>query len=255
MRYTIDTDSGTVTTDDGERQTKISLYSTEGFELLSALWLKVGWNEKQVYTFTWLGRPIIQLPEDLIRLQEVIHRLRPDVILECGVAHGGSLVFSASLCKLLGHGRVVGVDIEIRPHNRAAIEAHALADLITLIEGSSTDPEVVSRVVREIGEVETTLVLLDSDHTKEHVLSELEAYAPLVSVGSYIVAMDGVMQLVSDAPRAGADWDVDNPLSAVDEFLSRHPEFVVEQPAWEFDESDLRSNVTHSPQGYLRRIA
>jgi cephalosporin hydroxylase len=255
MRYTIDTDSGLVTADDGARATRVSLYSTDGFELLSKLWLQVGWNQKYVYTFTWLGRPIIQLPEDLIRIQEVIHRIRPDVIIESGVAHGGSLVFYASLCKLLGRGRVIGIDIEVRPHNRTAIEQHPLADLIMLIEGSSTDPATVSRVAREIGRGETTLVLLDSAHTKAHVLAELEAYSPFVSVGSYIVVMDGIMALVSDTPRGRPGWDVDNPVSAVEEFVRHHPEFAVEQPAWRFNESDLRSNVTHWPQGYLRRVS
>src|SRR4051794_18590250 len=143
MKWTIDTAAGVISAD-----REVPLYSTEGFELLSELWLKVGWNQKHVYTFSWLGRPVIQLPDDLIRVQELIYRVRPDVIVETGVAHGGSLVFYASLCKVLERGRVVGIDIEIRPHNRAAVEAHPLANLITLIEGDSTDPVVAARVAR-----------------------------------------------------------------------------------------------------------
>jgi len=252
MRVTIDTKTGLVSTDDdGE---SIRLFSTEGFELLSALWLKVGWDQKHVYTFSWLGRPIIQLPEDMIRMQEVLHQVQPDVIIETGVAHGGSLVYYASLCKIFGRGRVIGIDIEIRPHNRAAIEEHPLSSLITLVEGSSTDPATVSQVAAEIRPGEKTLVMLDSNHTREHVLAELEAYSQLVSVGSYIVVMDGIMALVADTPRGDPDWSLDNPISAVEAFVAKHPEFVVEQPEWPFDESELKTNITHWQHGYLRRV-
>lgn len=254
MKWTIDTDAGLIARDGDGATQPIPLYSTEGFEALSELWLKVGWNEKYVYTFSWLGRPVIQLPEDMLRIQEVLHRVQPDVIVECGVAHGGSLVYYASLCKLAGRGRVVGIDIEIRPHNRAAIEAHPLAGLITLIEGSSVAPETVAAAARQIGAGESALVILDSNHTRAHVRAELEAYAPLVSVDSYVVVMDGIMRLVADTPRGSRDWAGDNPIAAVDEFVAEHAEFVVEQPPWPFDESELRSNVTHWPRGYLRRV-
>ena len=134
------------------RRQNVQLYSTEGFELLSDLWLKVGWNQKHSYTFTWMGVPVVQLPEDMIRVQELIHRLQPEVILECGVAHGGGRSSTPRCCKAIGKGRVIGVDIEIRPHNRAAIEGHPLFELITLIEGSSTDPDIVPQVKAEIGD-------------------------------------------------------------------------------------------------------
>ena len=180
MKWTIDSEGDTISRElDGEVET-VPLYSTAGFEELSKLWVKVGWNQKHVYTFSWLGRPIIQLPDDMIRIQEVLERIRPDVILESGIAHGGSLVYYASLCRLLGRGRVVGIDIEIRSHNRTAIEAHPLFDLITLIEGSSVDPQTVAAATAEIADGETVLVILDSNHTAEHVRAELEAYAPLV---------------------------------------------------------------------------
>jgi cephalosporin hydroxylase len=253
VKWTIDTEAGLISRDeDGATQT-IPLYSTDGFEELSELWLKVGWNQKHVYTFTWLGRPIIQLPDDMIRIQEVLHRVQPDVVVECGVAHGGSLIYYASLCKLTGRGRVVGIDIEIRPHNREAIEAHPLADLITLIEGSSTETETVAAATAEIRPGEKVLVILDSNHTKAHVRAELEVYAPLVSVDSYLVVMDGIMRLVADTPRGNPEWTDDNPVSAIDEFVCDHPEFALEEPAWPFNESELRSNVTYSPRGYLRR--
>lgn len=255
MNYTIDTTSAVIAVERDGDVANVPLYSTEGFELLSELWLKVGWNEKHSYTFTWMGIPVIQVPEDLIRMQEVICRIQPDVIVETGVAHGGSLIFYASLLKTLGKGRVVGVDIEIRPHNRAAIEQHWLSGLITLLEGSSTDEEIVARVREETASAQTTLVILDSSHTREHVLAELEAYSELVSVGSYIIAMDGIMAAVADTPRGHADWSDDNPMSAVDEFVARHPEFVVEQPSWRFNESELRTNITYAPNGYVRRIS
>jgi len=254
VKWTIDTEAGLISKDeDGASQT-IPLYSTDGFEELSELWLKVGWNQKHVYTFSWLGRPIIQLPDDMIRIQEVLHHVQPDVIVECGVAHGGSLIYYASLCKLAGRGRIVGIDIEIRPHNREAIEAHPLAGLITLIEGSSTELETVAAAAAEIRHDEKVLVILDSNHTKAHVWAELEAYAPFVSVDSYLVVMDGIMRLVADTPRGNPEWVDDNPVGAIDEFVRDHPEFVLEQPAWPFNESQLRSNVTYSPQGYLRRV-
>ena len=169
MKLTIDTDSNKfVKETDGERA-EIALYSKEAFELISQLWLKVGWNEKYPYCFSWMGRPIIQLPEDMIRIQEVIYRVRPDVIIETGVAHGGSLIYYASICKAMAKGRVIGIDIEIRQHNRAAIEAHELFPFITLIEGSSTAPDIVRQVRSLVKPSESVLVILDSNHTKQHV--------------------------------------------------------------------------------------
>jgi cephalosporin hydroxylase len=255
MKYSIDTDSGVIAVQSNGDHTEIPLYSTEGFEVLSDLWTKVGWNERYTYTFSWMGIPVVQLPEDLVRIQEVIHRLQPDVIVECGVAHGGSLIFYASLLKAIGTGRIVGVDVDIRPHNRRAIEQHPLFEHITLIEGSSVDEAVVAQVERETQGVQRTLVLLDSDHSRDHVLGELEAYHHLVPVGSYIVAMDGIMQNLSDVPRGDPEWTQDNPVTAAEDFVSRHPEFVIEQPSWVFNESQLRANITYFPSGYLRRIA
>src|SRR5437867_3632832 len=145
MKITIDTELKRLVQETAEGRQEHDLYSKQAFEILSQQWLKVGWNEKYPYTFTWMGRPIIQLPEDMIRVQEVIYRVRPDVIIETGVAHGGSLIYYASLCKAMEKGRVIGIDIEIRPHNRAAIERHELFPLITLIEGSSVAPDIVQQ--------------------------------------------------------------------------------------------------------------
>ena len=253
-RIAIDLEAGEVTVEPGSAQARRhALGSAEGFAAVSQAWLRAGWDAKHVYSFTWLGRPMIQLPEDMIRLQEVVHAVRPDVIVETGIAHGGSTVFHASLCKLLGKGRVVAVDVEIRPHNRSALEAHPLRDLYTLIEGSSIDPAVVGRVRAEIRAGETVMVLLDAAHGKEHVLAELAAYAPLVTPGSYIVAMDGIMEQVVGAPRTHGEWSWDNPKAAAAEFARAHPEFELGDPVFAFNEGAVDRPVTYWPGGWLRR--
>lgn len=254
MKLTIDTERKQITIEQNGATRTLELYSREAFEQISHQWLKVGWNQKYPYTFSWLGRPIIQLPEDIIRVQEVVYRVKPDVIIETGVAHGGSLIFYASLFKAMGKGRVIGVDIEIRAHNRKAIEAHELASFITLIEGSSIEKSVVSKVKSLVKSGETVLVILDSNHTRQHVLAELEAYHDLVSPGSYIVATDGSMKDLDDMPRGKPEWKQDNPTMAALEFAKKHQEFVIEQPAWPFNDSDLKENITHWPGAWLRRL-
>lgn len=253
-KLTIDFEKGSVTLEAaGRNGVTHSLGTPEAFSAISEAWLRCGWDTKYVYSFTWLGRPIIQLPEDLIRIQEIIFTVQPDVIIETGVAHGGSLIFYASLCKAMGKGRVVGVDIEIRPNNRRAIESHFLFPYITLIEGSSVDASVVSNVRSQIKPGDKVLVLLDSCHTKSHVLGELAAYSPLVSTGSYIVAMDGIMEQVVGAPRTQSDWTWNNPRQAALEFVASHPEFEIEEPRFLFNEGSIRDRVTYWPDGYLRR--
>ena len=257
MRLTIDTDRQLVTcetTNDDVART-LPLYSTEAFELLSQEWLKVAWERRYSYTFTWLGRPIIQLPEDILRTQEVIYALKPDVIIETGVAHGGSLIFYASICQLLGRGRVIGVDVLVKPANREAIASHPLAPFITLIEGDSTAPRTVAEVSALAAGGRTVLVLLDSCHTKEHVRRELEAYSPLVTPGSYLVATDGIMKDLSSVPRGQAEWTWDNPTAAAAEFVRDHPDFRLESPAWLFNESELKTPITHWPGAWVRRVA
>jgi len=255
VKIVIDTDNKTLACGDGPAARTLPLYSDEAFEILSLHWLKVGWNQKYPYTFSWLGRPIIQLPEDIVRMQETIYQVKPDVIVETGIAHGGSLIFYASLFKALGRGRAIGVDIEIRPHNRSAIENHALYPYLTMIEGSSTDPLIVGRVKSLIRPGETVMVVLDSNHTKAHVAGELEAYHGLVTPGSYIVATDGSMQDLHDVPRGKPEWHRDNPVTAATDFVSRHPEFTIEQPPWPFNESTLTRVITHWPSAWLRRRA
>jgi cephalosporin hydroxylase len=215
----------------------------------------MGWAVKYPYSFSWMGLPIIQLPEDMVRAQETIHRVRPNVIIETGVARGGSLVYYASLLKMLGiDGRIVGVDIEIRPHNRAAIEAHALAPMITLIEGSSTAPEIVAQAMSHIKPGDKVLIFLDSNHTFEHVANELEAYHRAVTPGSYIVATDGAMEWLSDVPRGRPEWTHDNPKNAAIQFAAKHPEFTIDDPLpFVYNEGELTEQLTHWPSAWLRR--
>ncbi|OGJ87028.1 MAG: hydroxylase [Candidatus Raymondbacteria bacterium RifOxyA12_full_50_37] len=235
---------------------RYSMASAEGFELAAKAWLRCGWDAKYVYTFTWFGRPIIQLPDDILRIQEIIYSIKPDVIIETGVAHGGSLIFYASLCKAIGKGQVIGIDIEIRSHNKKAIEEHELSSYITLLEGSSVAPLLVEEVRQLVAKKETVLILLDSNHTRQHVLLELEAYAPLVTKGSFIVVTDGIMKDLENAPRSQLDWKENNPYNAAREFIAKNHDFIIKEPIWPFNESNgLNKHVaTYWPGAWLMRI-
>ncbi|MCW3057100.1 MAG: putative cephalosporin hydroxylase [Solirubrobacterales bacterium] len=235
----------TVQTPEGARD--IDIYSDEGYSVLSQLWTRSGWQRKSTYELVWMGIPIIQLPEDILMMQELIWRVRPDVIIESGVAHGGALILYSSLLDAIGKGQVIGVDIEIRKYNRLAIEAHPMSKRIKLIEGDSVSDDTLARVRAEIPSGATVMVALDSNHTREHVAAELERYAPLVTPGSYCVVFDSVMTMVSDAPNAGENWEQDNPLEAVSAFLAEHAEFEV-------DRSFNRLEVTYCESGFLRRL-
>ncbi len=254
MKITIDTDAATLAVDDGTT-TSHDLFSKAAFDIIADLWVKTGWVRKYSYGFSWLGRPIIQLPDDMLRIQEAIWQVRPDIIIETGIAHGGSLIFYASLMEMAGKGRVIGLDIDIRAHNRAAIEAHPMIKRITMIEGSSVAPEVVAQVKALIQPGDTVMLILDSNHSRDHVAAELDAYAGLVTPGSYILSQDGVMQLVAGSPRAPADWATDNPITAVRAFLAAHPEFELSHPPRPFDETLDTPECSHHPVGWLRRKA
>lgn len=253
MRLSIDTDKKTLTTTSvAGIETTMGLYTDEAFRLISEQWIKVGWNQKYSYGFSWMGRPAIQLPQDLIRMQEVIYRLKPDVIVETGIAHGGSVVFYASLCKAMGRGQVIGVDIDIRQHNWESLRNHELSDWFTLIEGDSI--KVVDRVADEIYQWESVMVILDSAHGREHVLAELEAYSKLVTPHSYIVVADGIMADLHDVPNGSEGWVWDSPLMAIAEFLQKHDEFIAEGVNPPFKENTL-DDVTYWPCAFLRRIS
>jgi len=218
------------------------------FMVLSRAWMDAANQHKYSYHFEWLGRPIIQYPQDVMAMQEIVWRVQPDLIVETGVAHGGSLILYASLLALLGKGEVVGVDIDIRPHNRQAIEAHPLAERIQLIEGSSIDPQVVS-IIRRRTEGRRVIVVLDSNHTHEHVLAELNAYAPLVSENSYCIVMDTVIEDLPLNSFPDRPWSRgNNPKTAVKAFLSRNQSFVVDRSIQD------KLAVTVAPEGYLKRV-
>jgi len=236
----------TITLKSDGRVTEVSLYSPEGVALLNALRLKQAAEFKLMYEPHWLGLRIIQLPEDIVAMQELLWRLKPDVVVECGIAHGGSLVLHASILELAGKGRVIGVDVEIRPHNRAALENHALAHRIELIEGSSIDPAIAAEVERRCAGAHRVIVVLDSNHSAAHVAEEIRLYKDLVTFDSYLVVMDGAQALVSDIPRGDARWAADNPLVAVQRFLAESDEF-------EPDAQLERFGATCVPNGFLRR--
>jgi len=256
VKTIIDETAGIVTVLDaaGEAQSW-PMASAEAFAAASRAWLRAGWDVKHVYSFTWLGRPIIQLPEDMFRLQELIHAEKPDVLIETGVAHGGSLVFYASLFEAMGHGRVIGVELALRPANRAAIDAHPMRRRIDLVDGSSTAPETVEQVRALIGDGARAMVVLDSNHSFDHVLAELRAYGPLVPVGGYLVAADGIMRDMAEAPRGRPEWVRDNPLEAARRFVAEDPRFVLVEPDWAFNEGLVRERVTYWPSCYVRRVA
>ena len=249
MRITIDTDAQTLTAG----AESLPLYSPGAFAVLSRQWVRVGWALKYSYRFTWLGRPVIQLPEDMIRFQEVVFQVKPDVIIETGVAHGGSLVYSASLLRLIGGSRVIGVDIRIRPEVRRALAEHPLGSMITLVEGSSVAPEVLGAVRKSVPAGRKTLVVLDSNHSREHVLEELKAYSAFVSPGSFLVATDGIMGDLTDVPGGDTTWSHDNPQQAAREYAEQTPGFTLTPPRPLFNEGPPLADVTYWPSAYLRR--
>jgi cephalosporin hydroxylase len=202
------------------------------------------------YNFTWMGRPIIQYPQDMVAMQEIIWAVRPDLIVETGIAHGGSLVFYASMLELLGDdGLVLGIDIDIRPHNRQAIESHPMAPRIRMIQGSSVDPAVAEQVGRIARGRQRVLVTLDSNHTHEHVLRELQLYSPLVTEGSYLVVFDTVVEHMPKSMFPDRPWGPgDNPKTAVHEFLRTNDRFVIDRGL------DRKLLLTVAPDGYLRCV-
>ncbi len=202
------------------------------------------------YNFTWLGRPIIQYPQDLMALQEIIWADRPDLIVETGIAHGGSAIFYASLLQLLGgNGRVVAIDIDIRRHNREAIERHPLGDRIVLLEGSSVAPEIVAAVQAQARGRSRVMVVLDSLHTHEHVRAELAAYSPLVRRGGHLVVLDTVIDQLPERVIGDRPWGPgDNPMTAVQEFLHSNSRFVRDR------EVEDKLLISVAPSGYLRCV-
>lgn len=219
-------------------------------------WFNLANQKKYSYHFEWLGRPIIQYPQDIVAMQEIIWTVQPDLIIETGIAHGGSLIFSAAMLELNAvcggtqDAEVLGIDVEIRSHNREAIEAHPLHKRISMIEGSSIAPDVIKQVKAKAQGKQKILICLDSNHTHDHVLAELEAYAPLTSIGSYCVVFDTVIEDLPDDMFSDRPWGVgNNPKTAVWEYLKTHPEFEIDKSI------QHKLLITVAPDGYLKRIA
>jgi cephalosporin hydroxylase len=234
------------------------LEATQKFNLVSL-------NAQYSYNFTSLGRPIIQYPQDMVAMQELIWKVKPDLIIETGIAHGGSLIMSASMlalldmCEAIESGtvlapknskrKVLGLDIDIRQHNREAIESHPMSSRIQMIQGSSIAPDVIEQVKAVAKNHQRVMVCLDSNHTHEHVLAELEAYAPLTSVGSYCVVFDTIVEDMPKAMFPDRPWGPgDNPKTAVWEYLKTHPEFEIDKSI------DHKLLISVAPDGYLKRV-
>jgi len=228
--------------------------------------MRTSTNPKYCYNFSWQSRPIIQYPQDIIAMQELIWSIKPDLIIETGIAHGGSLVFSASMlaqldmCEAIEFGKtfnpseskrkVLGIDIDIRAHNRMAIEQHPMSHLIQMIQGSSIRPEIVQEVRHLARDYNRVLVCLDSNHTHEHVFAELQAYAPLTSLGSYCIVFDTIIEDMPSTMFPDRPWGIgDNPKTAVKEYLSSHPEFEIDE--------DIQNKllISVAPNGYLKRVS
>jgi len=255
MKIVIDTDAETLTQTIDGVESSAGLFTKKAFEVVSREWVRLGFSLKYYHNLSWFGMPFLQLPEDLVRLQDVVYRIRPDIIVETGVFRGGSLLFHASLCQALGNGRVIGIDRDIAPADRETLGRHVLGPRISLIEGDSLSPATLAQVSRLVGPEDSVLVILDSCHTNDHVARELECYSPFVTEGSYIVAADGGVMIDSaDTPRGDPSWKSDNPLEAAIEFIAGHPEFRQEQPPWLFHDGELTENVSYWRGGWLRRV-
>jgi cephalosporin hydroxylase len=239
--------------------------SDSDLQALSRIWVREIAPYKYTYNFRWQDRPIIQLPQDMVAMQELIWAVKPDLIIETGIAHGGSLIFSASMLALLEYcdaidrqelldpskpkRRVLGLDIDIRSHNREAIESHPMSSRIDMIQGSSTDPDIIDRVHKYAENYQKILVCLDSNHTHAHVLAELEAYAPLTSANSYCVVFDTLIEDMPDNMFPDRPWGVgNNPKTAVWEYLRTHPEFEIDKSI------QNKLLITVAPDGYLKRL-
>ncbi len=235
-----------------EVQENIERLGTDGTVRQATLdWIDAIAPHKYTYNFTWLGRPIIQFPQDLAALQEIIWETKPDLIIETGIAHGGSLIFHASMLHLLGNqGRVLGVDIDIRDHNRAEIEAHPMFERIDMVQGSSIEDDVAAQVAAAASKARQVMVILDSNHTHDHVLSELEIYAPLVSKGCYMVVFDTLIEDMPEGSFPDRPWDKgDNPRTAVNAFMETTNRFEVDAAM------DAKLQISVAPGGYLKCVA
>ncbi len=221
----------------------------EALKAKSTEWIRHADNHQYMYNFTWMGRPIIHFPTDLIAMQELIWQIKPDVIVETGIAHGGSIIFSASMLELIGKGEVIAVDIDIRQHNRELIETHPMFKRITMIQGSSIDEQIINQIKQKIGNNKTVMVVLDSNHTHDHVLDELKLYGEMVSVSSYMICMDTFVEDMPPGHVKNRPWDKgSNPMTAVFEYLQTNKNFEIDKAI------DNKLLISEGRNGYLKKV-
>lgn len=220
------------------------------FRKMSLDWILKSNEHKYGFNFTWMGRPVIQFPNDMFIIQQLIWQIKPDLIIETGIAHGGSIIFSASMLELVGgDGQVVGIDVDIRTHNRIEIEEHPMFKRIEMIEGSSTDEEVINQVYKIADNKKSIMVFLDSNHSHKHVLGEMNVYGKLVNVGSYMVVFDTCIELFPKGYCSDRPWDVgDNPMTAIDAFMKNNNTFIRDELL------NSKAIITAAPDGYLRKV-
>ncbi len=225
--------------------------SNEKLKSAASAFMNASISSRYSYNFTWLGRPIIQYPQDMIAMQEIIWDIKPDLIIETGIAHGGSLIFYASMLELIGKGEILGIDIDIRDHNRKEIESHPMFKRIKMIQGSSIDPAIIAEVKKHTEGKKTILVTLDSNHTHDHVLAELNMYSPFVSLNSYMVVYDTIVEKLPEDHLPGhvRPWGVgDNPWTALNSFIGDNPQFEIDHTI------NNKLLISVAPDGYLKRI-
>ena len=221
----------------------------DNLKKITKKWFNQSYQYEYSYHFQWLGRPIIQYPQDMIAIQEIIWKVKPDLIIETGIAHGGSLIFSASMLELLGKGKVLGIDIDIRKHNKVEIEKHPLFHRITMLEGSSIDSKIADKVYKFAKNHKKILVILDSNHTHDHVYEEIKLYSKLVSKGSYLIVLDTIVDDMPDKFFKDRNWDKNrNPKSAVKQFLRENKKFKIDK------EIEKKLLITVAPSGFIKRI-
>jgi len=235
-----------------EKKTAIKqMASDEKLHSLTREWFNASCTHNYSYNYSWMGRPIIQYPQDIVAMQEIIWQVKPDLIIETGIAHGGSLILYASLLQLVGgDGQVLGIDIDIKPHNLQAIKSHPMFDRITLVEGSSIDNTIATQVTEFASGKQSILVILDSNHTHAHVLRELELYSPLVTKDSYLVVYDTVVEDMDENAFPNRPWGKgNNPKTAVHEFLKLNERFIIDK------QIQNKLQITVAPDGYLRCVS
>jgi len=216
---------------------------------LTRKWFNRAFSHEYSYHFSWLGRPIIQFPQDMVAIQEIIWRTKPDLIIETGIAHGGSLIFSASILELIGKGKILGIDIDIRQHNKKEIEKHFLKKRITMLEGSSLDRKILDKVKKIAKNKKRVLLFLDSFHTHEHVLKELEMYSPFIKKGGYVVVFDTIIEFMPKGSFPHRPWEKgNNPHTAVKKFLKKNKRFKIDK------EIEKKLLITSCPDGFIKCV-